>query len=220
MKEYREKNNGLHSSNTTTPKDDCVIGIDNNSTIDEIEKLSWQIFVDKLGLSFRRELTAEEKKSITDKEDFQYYRDLAIKHYNEKQRKKEKAILNKKYPIIDIPASGNKSWMGGAFSLTFVYSKYGGNFILRGYVGDIDNYLEKNHTHYFCNRVLFGGYNYRNIWSFWKKNVHIFTPDKSFRFRRKKYEVKEYDYLDKIDNPICFKFKRLPKRWIPEFDLF
>ena len=166
----------------------------------------------------------KKKKGITDEESYQYYRDLAKKLYIEKQLKKEKALLSKKYKLIDVPASGKRDWMGGAYSLTFVYSKYCGNFVLRGYVGDIEEYLKKNYTHYFCNKVLFGGYRHRNIWKFWKDGVAIFEPtiDKRRKVYERKYRVAEYSHYynqEPISN-ISYKFKRLPKHWIPECDTF
>ena len=195
-----------------------------NFNLDEIENLAWQIFLNKLGISFKRELTVEEKKGITDKESYQYYRDLAKKLYIEKQKRKEKALLSKKYKVIDVPASGKRGWMGGAYSLTFVYSKHNGNFALRGYSGDIEEYLKKNYTHYFCNKVLFGGYSHRNIWKFWKDGVGIFQPtiSKSRKVYDRKYRVAEYSHYsdEQPITRISYEFKRLPKRWIPEFDVF
>lgn len=194
-----------------------------DSVNDEIEKLAWQVFLDNLGLCFKRELTADEKKSITDNEDYQYYRDTAKKIYEEKQLRKEKALLSKKYKVIDVPASGKRGWMGGAYTLTFVYSKHNGNFVLRGYIGEVQEYLKKNYTHYFCNMVLFGGYRYRNIWKFWKDSVGIFEPVIKSRYekRNRKYRVSQYSDLGgSSETKTSYEFKRLPKRWIPEFDAF
>ena len=70
-----------------------------------------------------------------------------------------------------------------------------------------------------------------NCWRFWKDNVYIDEPDltdrtrydirkengKDFLFDYKKYQV--YQYAD--DNSgLCYlrNFKRLPKKWIKEFD--
>jgi len=194
-----------------------------DSVNEEVEKLAWQIFIDDLSLRFKRELTADEKKSITDKEEYQRYRESAKKLYAEKQLRKEKALLSKKYKVIDVPASGKRGWMGGAYSLTFVYSKYNGNFVLRGYIGEVQEYLKKNYTHYFCNMVLFGGYRHRNIWKFWKDDVGIFEPIVKSRYekRNRKYRVGMYSSLDdSSETKISCEFKRLPKRWIPEFDVF
>lgn len=185
----------------------------------EIEKIAWQEFQNRLGLSFIRELTPDEKKRITDKPEFDYYREVATKIYE----KKQKALLNKKYPVIDIPADGKSGMAGGAYCLCFVYSKYKGNIVLRGYMREVEEYLKKNYTHYFCNFSLWHRGRNRDIWKFWKKGVTIYKPDRSSKYlKREKWEVKKYDSnLIKIGEYSVekeFKFKRLPKRWIPEFD--
>jgi hypothetical protein len=196
---------------------------------EEIEKLAWQVFQDRLGLSFKRELTEDEKKKITEVPDYQEYRDAATKLYEERLRKKEKAINNKKYPIIDVPASGKSSWYGGAFTLCFVYSKYNGNFVLRGYSKEVEEYLKKNYTHYFYNMSLWYHGENRDIWHFWKDGVGIHTPHRKSRiFKGKdrwKFQVRPYtNWFDeeakKVADEKTLWFKRMPKRWIPEFDSF
>lgn len=195
----------------------------------EVENLAWQIFKDRLGLSFKRELTIEEIKQITDVPEYQQYRDAAEKLYTERLAKKEKALLNKKYPVIDIPASGESGMMGGAYCLCFVYSKYNGNFVLRGYVKEVEEYLKKNYTHYFCNLSLWYQGKNRDIWHFWKDKVGIHKPhreSKMFKGNDKwKFLVKPYWQCGDSEEEKIKKeeqsmwFKRMPKRWIPEFDL-
>jgi len=198
----------------------------------EIDKLAWQIFLDRLGLSFKRELTADEKRGITEKEQYQEYRDAAEKMYAERLRKKEKAVLNKKYTVIDVPASGKPTWMGGAYTLCFVYSKNNGNFVLRGYHKEVEEYLKKNYTHYFYNMSLWYQGSNRDIWNFWKDGVGIHRPHRHSRiFKGKdrwKFQVRPYtnsrmwddDYEEKskLADEKSLWFKRMPKRWIPEFD--
>lgn len=187
-----------------------------------IEKIAWQVFLNRLGLSFKRELTEEEKKSITDEESYEYYREQAKKIYEKRQR----AVLNKKYPIIDVPANGKPEWSGGAYTLCFVYSKYNGNFVLRGYYKEVGEYLKKNYTHYFCNMSLWYAGQNRDIWSFWKTNVGITHP--SIREKKKGKRVEVWAYRNWFDDDpteeerevMTIKFRRMPKRWIPEFDKF
>jgi len=199
-----------------------------------IENLAWQVFQDRLGISFKRPLTDDEKKSITDKKDYQRYRDEATRLYMKRQAKKEKAALNKKYPIIDVPASGKSEWMGGAYTLCFVYSKYKGNFVLRGYLKEVEEYLKKNYTHYFYNLSLWYHGNNRDIWKFWKDNIGIHKPHKDskiFKGKNKwKWQVIPYGSWSYGVNSLEEKaererreketlwFKRMPKHWIPEFD--
>ena len=183
-----------------------------------IEDFAWEIFLMKSGLRFKRELTPEEKKSIIDKSIYKQYQEQAEKMYV----KKIKALDNKKYPIIKVEADGGRGRMGGAYCLCFVYSKYNGNFVLKGYLREVDEYLKKNFTHYFCNKSLWHhGFN-RDIWDFWKENVGIFRPSRKEKRKGEKIEVRPYSNhnTDKVElKKKTFHFKRLPKHWIPEFDV-
>jgi hypothetical protein len=200
----------------------------------EIENLAWQVFQNRTGLNFIRELTTEEKKSVTDVPSFQEYREEAERVYAKRLIKKEKAALNKKYPMIDVPASGTRRRMGGAYTLCFVYSKYKGNFVLRGYSAEVEEYLKENYTHYFYNMSLWYHGNNRDIWGFWKDDVGVYTPNRDSRIfkgeERWKFRVRprtgahswDWDYQEKkklADGKELY-FKRMPKRWIPEFDNF
>ena len=111
----------------------------------EIEILAFEIFQEKLGLRFKSNLTFEEKKKITDIPAYQQYRDEALKVYNQRQAKKERAVFNKKYPVIKVEASGKPEWYKGARTMCFVYSKNHGNFILEGFSPDeIQDIISKN----------------------------------------------------------------------------
>ena len=171
-----------------------------------IDEIAWKLFLKQTGFIFIRELTDEEKSRITETDQYNYYIEKAEEIYVKKQR----ALNNKKYPSIEIEPSGVKGWIGGAYCICFVYSKYDGNFVVKGYVREVDEYLKKNCTHYFCNRSLWHlGFN-RDIWCFWKKGVHILEPSRTIN-GRKKFRVWN-------DEKIRFEFKRMPKRWIPDFD--
>lgn len=128
-----------------------------------------------------------------------------------------------KYPVIDVPADGESRWMGGAYCLCFVYSKHHGNFILRGYHREVEEYLKKHYTHYFCNFSLWCDGQHRDIWHFWKESIGLFTPSKVWE--RWKFEVRPYfggyrGISHEESKKQSLQFKRLPKRWIPEFDNF
>ena len=134
-----------------------------------------------------------------------------------------------KLPVIDIPADGNSRWYGGAFTLCFVYSKHKGNFLVKGYNHEVDEYLTKNHTHYFVNKTYWCNGRFRGHWTFWKKDVGIFEPDKDKRFsgrnRQTKYQIREYSWFSSDEEEDrqqkeTIHLKRLPHRWIPEFDRF
>ena len=130
-----------------------------------------------------------------------------------------------KYPIIKVPASGNPDWFEGARTMCFVYSRDHGNFILEGYRGEVDEYLKKNYTHYFCYISMWSNGKSRGHWDFWKDNIGIFEPSKMRK--NWKWEVRPYSGGGFFGNKKVseeeikrktFKFKRLPKRWIPEFN--
>ncbi len=122
--------------------------------------------------------------------------------------------MNKNLPIIEVPASGKKTWYGGAYTLAFVYSK-SGNFLIKGYSEEVKEYLKKNHTHWFANFTFFHKGENRSFWKFWKEDIFISNNDHRTRKRsgRKKMTVSVYRNEQKNLN-----FKRLPKHWIPEFD--
>jgi len=188
----------------------------------EIEILAFDIFQEKLGLRLKPNLTFEEKKKITDIPAYQQYRDEALKVYNQRQAKKERAIFNKKYPIIKVEASGKPEWYKGARTMCFVYSKNHGNFILEGYRGEVEEYLKKYYTHYLCYISMWHHGRSRGMWYFWKKNIGIFTPSKirkDWKYEIRPYSVSGGNNLTKEEiNEKTFRFKRLPKHWIPEFD--
>jgi len=130
----------------------------------------------------------------------------------------------KQYPIIDVKPNGIPDWYTGAFTLCFVYSKNAGNFILRGFRGEVEKYLQKNYHHYFCYWSMWHNGQARGHWDFWKDHVGFFEPSKA----RKdwKYQVRPYTTFGEHGTTpeqikaMTFSFKRLPKRWIPEFDVF
>lgn len=130
----------------------------------------------------------------------------------------------KKYPVIKVPSSGKPVWYGGARTMMFVYSRDHGNFILEGYSKEVEEYLKKNYTHYFFYHSMWSDGKSRGHWDFWKDNIGFFEPSKARKTW--KYEVRPYGggffggpTLSKEElEKKTFRFKRLPKRWIPEFN--
>jgi len=128
--------------------------------------------------------------------------------------------MKTKLKVIEIPADGVPTWYGGAFAHFFMYTKHKGNFILKGYDKEIEKWISDNNiTHYIVNKTFFGNMdrsgmytekNHRSYWAFWYPGIYVSEPTES----EKKYLVHSYN-PEKV-----LKFKRLPKRWIPEYDLF
>jgi len=129
----------------------------------------------------------------------------------------------KLYPIIDVKASGHPDWYRGAFVLAFVYSKHHGNFILRGYRGEVKKYLEKKYTHYFVYWSMWCNGTSRGHWEFWKDRVSFYEPSKlrkTWKYNIVKYDDVSFGGFIKTMKVLDFPFKRIPKRWIPLFDQF
>ena len=125
------------------------------------------------------------------------------------------------FQIIDVPATGKSDWWEGAYTMCFVYSKHKGNFILRGWRREVMDYLKKNYTHYFCYISMWHNGVSRGHWKFWKENVTIYEPKITGKRKEWKHRIIKYDHNSNMFetkklNEI--KLKRLPKRWIKEFD--
>ena len=133
-----------------------------------------------------------------------------------------KPVVMKGYPVIKIPANGKPDWYEGARTWCFVYSRDNGNFILEGFRGEVEAYLKKTYTHYFCYISMWNHGESRGHWDFWKDYVGIFAPDK----HRKdwKYTIRPYSNAyghvtpkEEIEEK-TLRFKRMPKHWIQEFN--
>jgi hypothetical protein len=135
---------------------------------------------------------------------------------------KESTPPTKVYPIIQVPSSGKRGWMGGARSLFFIYSRDKGNFILEGYNKEVEDFLKKNFTHYFYRYTYWFCGEHRGGWKFWRESIGIFEPSKARK--EWKFIIRPYSTVygkqvsEQQMKELTFHFKRLPKRWIPEFN--
>jgi hypothetical protein len=124
-------------------------------------------------------------------------------------------------PIIHISANGHPDWYEGARTMCFVYTKHCGNFILEGYRGEVENYLKEHYTKYFCYVSMWHHGQSRGHWKFWKdRGVIIFEPSKhrkDWKYKIISYEPR-YSYRQDQKIKAEIHLKRMPKRWIPEFD--
>lgn len=130
--------------------------------------------------------------------------------------------MKKEFPVIEVPADGKPDWYEGSFCMFFVYSRDKGNVILKGYRREVEKYLKKHYDHYFYYNSMWSHGESRGNWHFWKDDVTIFEPSKKKPYRRLKYSVVKYNndsrgYRD-YNAVTTLNFKRLPKRWIPEFN--
>lgn len=125
--------------------------------------------------------------------------------------------MKNKLTVINIPAQGKNEWWGGAFTLTFVYAPHG-NFLLKGYKREVDEYIETHFTRHFSRSVLYRHGAFRTILRF-SDECQLYVEEPSFRRRdySPRYKVIPRSYHANKD-AIMLKFKRFPTRWIPEFD--
>lgn len=132
---------------------------------------------------------------------------------------------NKKHwkKVIEIKPDGKRGWSGGAYTLAYVYSNKG-NFLVKGYIREVEEYLKtlkQKGYKYFVNLSLrhtknyFTQTNHRDIWKFYKDNDYsIWQPQR--KHENKKWDKWQlYSYKDK---KTIMEFKRIPNKWIPEFD--
>ena len=117
---------------------------------------------------------------------------------------------------VIVPKISKPCWENGAFTIAFVYSNQG-NFVLKGYNGDIHEYLKN-----IPNIKYFARFNfYPNLSGsrgYWETNidkVYISSPN----LNPKKKSFISYPYHFRIRNVHTgkeFKLKRMPNRYIPE----
>tara|TARA_R110000851_G_scaffold251971_5_gene404520 strand:+ start:15569 stop:15994 length:426 start_codon:yes stop_codon:yes gene_type:complete len=129
--------------------------------------------------------------------------------------------------VREIPASGKRGWMGGAYTIAFVYSNRG-NFIVKGYIREIDEYLSKlkdKGYKFIVNKTLWhtdawtDKKQHRDIWSASSDKTYVHEPDYSRRDKKSRtYKWNIYRYHGNGNSKIGVSFKRFPKRWVPELD--
>jgi len=123
--------------------------------------------------------------------------------------------------IIDVLPSKIPNWEKGARSMLFMYTRDSGNFILRGFRGECEEYAKANYSHYFYRLTMFNNGSKRGYWRFWKDNVNI--PDPVFLWIKKgkkhRYKIRFNVYDDKTKTySYPFEFNRMPNKWIKPFN--
>ena len=198
----------------------------------EIRELALKIFQRRLDFNFRANPDPAVIDKLVESEPFQYYIEEATKQYDKRTKALE---VNKNYPVVEIASDGKSGMAGGAYVLAFVYSKFKGNVVVKGYMREVEDYIKKNFTHYFVNYTLWYMGSHRDIWKFWKKDIGIHEPTRRIKrknipkkdrmFRVRPYVSWDYDLSPeerekqhKEADEKQLVFKRMPKRWIPEFD--
>ena len=126
--------------------------------------------------------------------------------------------MKTKFTEVIVPPNNNRNWMGGAYTLAFVYSNKG-NFLVKGYLDEVRDYVKKNYKKYFVNYSLWSDGQHRDIWDFWKDSIGIHKPSRFFKTN--KWEFRTYSCSYNPDRNIKkLYFKRLPKCWVKELEQF
>lgn len=117
---------------------------------------------------------------------------------------------------IEVPKVSKPCWMNGAYTIAFVRSNKG-NFILKGYSGDVRYYLKHSNIKWFANFTYYSNEGRRSHWKCGNKNIYISTP--TLKPKKKNsitfpYHFAIYKKLE--EGNIILKLKRLPNRYIPE----
>jgi hypothetical protein len=186
-----------------------------------IEDLAWQMY--QSGSLIRWETKVTTREEFSNHSNYDMYMKAVKQHLAHGRIPQFKVSKPPKteYPVIRVPANGHPEWMEGARTMCFVYSKHHGNFILEGYLGEVQKYLKKNYTKYFCYFSMWSGGISRGYWRFWKdRDVTISEPSKHRKTWKYTITSREprYSYRQEFKIKHEIKLKRLPKRWIPEFD--
>lgn len=128
--------------------------------------------------------------------------------------------------ILSSPTKKEVSFKNGSgYTHWFVRSDKG-NYVLKGTHKECQAYLEDKQN-WFANCVWFHKSELRNRWYFWKDSVYIAKPRMlssiTGRFMEKfnyngwsKYRVKALGGYSNLE----FNFKRMPNKWIKEFEQF
>jgi hypothetical protein len=121
---------------------------------------------------------------------------------------------NKKLPEEILENSGVKSWSGGGWSIAFFYSS-AGNFVIKGYLKELEDKmheLKNSGIKYLVNITIWSSGVHRSIWKTSERNIYIYEPSK----KRKKWEIIKYEEGEKKS----LRFRRLPKKLVPEIEEF
>jgi hypothetical protein len=125
--------------------------------------------------------------------------------------------MKKQFDVIEVPKSGKPQWYGGAYTLAFVYSPKG-NFLVKGYMREIEEYLDKRFGRYFVRYTMYKHRQHRDIFHFSNAcGLYLGTPRLKHDGYCPRYIVRPFGAYKDITKTVL-SFKRFPTKWIPEFD--
>ena len=119
---------------------------------------------------------------------------------------------------IEVEADGKSGMYGGAWCLAFVYSSRG-NFLVKGYHREVDEYIRKTFKQALVNFSLWNssifnrGAAHRDIWRFLDDSFVVLDACAPSKHANRS----GWTIFDSKMNKVVMEFKRLPNKWIPEF---
>jgi hypothetical protein len=109
-----------------------------------------------------------------------------------------------------------------AFCIAFVYAE-SGNFVVKGFSGDVHKHVENNFPKSLVNLTWWHKGTKRSFWKFTHDDIYIKKITSQY-WAIHKNELKRnrgwvvWKYVDR-ELPETLYFRRLPKKWIKEFDV-
>jgi len=100
----------------------------------------------------------------------------------------------------------------GSYSIYFVYPKNGQPVVIKGMHKYMGPYIKKHYPMALVRYTFWENGRSRGSWCFTCKGIYVSQNYKS----NKRYTVKKYMSNGNI---VTKQFKRLPKKWIPFFDI-
>jgi len=130
----------------------------------------------------------------------------------------------REFPIIEVPPSGKSGMMGGAWCLVWVYSNKG-NFLLKGYMKECEDYIKMKGWKCWAIFNLYCGKNIRNGWKGGYRtiietfmcNFKIHSPSVNDYSGKKKSKDWKFIVYKKENWKNNILIKRLPQRFV-DFD--
>ncbi len=114
-----------------------------------------------------------------------------------------------------------KKWPDNAFCIAFVYAE-SGNFVVKGNVRDVEIHVKNNFPKSLVNWTWWHKGTHRSFWEFTHENIYVREIDGGY-WAMHKNKLKRnrgwvvWKYVDR-EIPETLYFRRLPKKWIKEFD--
>lgn len=136
--------------------------------------------------------------------------------------------MKNEYKIISVNSVNDDAIRGAdKWIFAFVYSNKG-NFILKGFMSDITEFMHLLVSvgyKFFANIVTFNKASEivtfsMNNWIFYKRNIKVIYVKKRVLIKNNKkfFKRSSWKIVNTDTNYLLCNFKRLPKKWIPEFE--